>query len=385
MKKSNLLVHEKEIIKEYLSGSTYKKLGKKYNVCLETIRKFLMKRVVHRRNTRFSEKIESEICNTYLSGETTHITANKYGTCHATVCNILKRNRIERRTHKKLNDEQIEKVCQEYLNGASIPQLADKFIVCGVTILNVLKEKNVKRRTISEAVRIYSLDENFFNIIDSEEKAYWLGFIIADGCVTEYTLHMRLQIGDTRHLEKLKLALDSMHPIVIVQCENEAGEEYEQAVLNITSKKLVTALNKYGVIKNKVFKTYISENIPKEFMPHLCRGLVDGDGGINYDKSCKTWGINLAGTKRLLKEFDVFVQFYANIKNQRTLYKMKRSFKIVYKGNIQAFKVGTLLYENSNINCRLDRKYDNFFEIKRLFFNRYVLKFISKFMINDNK
>ena len=64
---------------------------------------------------------------------------------------------------------------------------------------------------------MYSLDENYFKVIDTEDKAYWLGFLYADGSITRFyktdkktgekvirslSLELGLQSGDKHHLEK---------------------------------------------------------------------------------------------------------------------------------------------------------------------------------------
>ena len=63
-------------------------------------------------------------------------------------------------------------------------------------------------------MKLYSVNENYFSVIDSEEKAYWLGFIAADGNIGGiYDFRIELQKQDLSHLEKLKVALNSTHPI----------------------------------------------------------------------------------------------------------------------------------------------------------------------------
>ena len=57
--------------------------------------------------------------------------------------------------------------------------------------------------------RKYNFDENFFDKIDTEEKAYWLGFIYADGAIFKRTLSIRLSTKDIHHLEKFKKILNT--------------------------------------------------------------------------------------------------------------------------------------------------------------------------------
>lgn len=47
-------------------------------------------------------------------------------------------------------------------------------------------------------------NRHIFDIIDSQEKAYWLGFIIADGYLNVDRRMLRIKLGDKdkNHLEK---------------------------------------------------------------------------------------------------------------------------------------------------------------------------------------
>lgn len=51
-------------------------------------------------------------------------------------------------------------------------------------------------------LRKYSLNESYFEKIDSEEKAYFLGFLFSDGSVSKYSLNLSLAEVDKEILEK---------------------------------------------------------------------------------------------------------------------------------------------------------------------------------------
>jgi hypothetical protein len=65
-------------------------------------------------------------------------------------------------------------------------------------------------RTLSEALRRYALDESFFNCIDTEDKAYWLGFLTADGLIGDDFVRIDLQLRDIDHLHKFTASLLQM-------------------------------------------------------------------------------------------------------------------------------------------------------------------------------
>ena len=72
--------------------------------------------------------------------------------------------------------------------------------LCG--IYDALKRWGIKTRSLSDSHKVYSLNENYLEKIDNEEKAYWLGFIYAAGYITENKLGISLAKCDKEHLRK---------------------------------------------------------------------------------------------------------------------------------------------------------------------------------------
>jgi|19_taG_2_1085344.scaffolds.fasta_scaffold59657_2 hypothetical protein len=129
-------------------------------------------------------------------------------------------------------------------------------------------------------------NHEFFDNVDSEYKAYWLGFIAADGCLTSgrNTLQVKLAPKDRSHLEKMKLDFVASH--VIYDCD-----KYCQ--LRLDSKKIATALRSRGISSCKTFNLSWDEiiyNLSDDMVSHFIRGYFDGDGcwgskGPKYPKS----------------------------------------------------------------------------------------------------
>ena len=110
----------------------------------------------------------------------------------------------------------ISKIISEYNSGRSSLELAEKYNVSKKVILDRLRKAHIDRRSISASKRKYSLNEDYFENIDTEEKAYWLGFLLADGNISysgRYNkgrhLRIALQNKDKNHLEKMKFSLKS--------------------------------------------------------------------------------------------------------------------------------------------------------------------------------
>lgn len=128
--------------------------------------------------------------------------------------------------------------------------------------------------------RKHTFDETFFDKIDTEEKAYVLGFIYADGCNATLPNTGSLNIGqDSRDIDilyKIKAAIKSTYPLLERVREN--GKK--AFVLYVYGKTISESLEKVGVVKHKSlilkFPTFIEDSL----MPHFIRGYFDGDGCI---------------------------------------------------------------------------------------------------------
>jgi hypothetical protein len=79
---------------------------------------------------------------------------------------------------RKLSEEECNNICDDYLFGLSYNLLSKKYGISTWKVSNVLKTNNIKSR-----VRKYNCNEDFFEKIDSNIKAYWLGLLFADGYV----------------------------------------------------------------------------------------------------------------------------------------------------------------------------------------------------------
>ena len=127
--------------------------------------------------------------------------------------------------------------------------------------------------------RILNINENYFETIDTEHKAYWLGLLMADGNVSDtnkkYVIRLLLKNED-EYLPKLFLK----------DIESESSihyDSYMRAEARVFCKKMFFDLNKLGIIPNKTGKESIP-NIPDDLFNHFVRGFFDGDGTI-YKRS----------------------------------------------------------------------------------------------------
>lgn len=145
------------------------------------------------------------------------------------------------------------------------------------------------KNTQSQIARMHTLDHFFFESIDTEEKAYILGFLAADGNVNpdKYGTEIRvcLHPKDRDILEKINTAWRSTYPIRIHQSTEKsgfAGTCREQPKLSVRSSQMEHDLAKYYIIPAKT-ATVRFPDIPIHLHRHYLRGLLDGDGYVNHE------------------------------------------------------------------------------------------------------
>lgn len=157
------------------------------------------------------------------------------------------------------------------------------------------------------ATRIYNFDENYFQDINTSEKAYWLGMLLSDGNVYKTQMTLKLQRRDRYLLERFKLSLSSEHPIH----DDISAEGHEFSSFFIGSKKLSQQLKSLGVIPNKTFNVKFPK-LEKQFISHFIRGYFDGDGCMYNNKRHHIWSIYSA-SKSFVKDLFTILKKETNL------------------------------------------------------------------------
>lgn len=168
-------------------------------------------------------------------------------------------------------------------------------------IYYLLSKYGIPRRSDKEKSTIYSVNHDYFSAIDTEERAYWLGFMYADGYVTKRNVvGLSLAIKDLQHLERFKLALQAMHPIR--QYTSSGYKEGQYCRLAFPSDKMTNDLERLGCVKQKtlILQFPSEQQVPPKFMKDFIRGYLDGDGCIT---GCNGHGprIKICGTMEMLE------------------------------------------------------------------------------------
>lgn len=176
----------------------------------------------------------------------------------------------------KLTDQQKIDVLRLYQEGYTCQSLSEQFGVVDESIRSLLKRRGIDRRT-----RKYVADESFFDEIDCEAKAYWLGFIFADGNVSGTTVAIALNEKDKSQLEAFCRAVNTDNPLEFRPSNNSWKAK-------VHSRHMVNTLKELGCVerKSKVIKV---PDISEGLLHHFYRGHFDGDGWITYRMQSGKW------------------------------------------------------------------------------------------------
>ena len=246
--------------------------------------------------------------------------------------------------------EQVQDMVTSYQQGESAQLIGKRYGTSHQVIQSLLAKQGVLLRSNADANRRQTYDAHYFQFIDTEEKAYWLGFLTADGCITpgkkpgqsmRLSLHLALQ--DYEHLVKLKSALQASQTI---------STSERSCSFTIFSSEIAADLVQHGILPKKTFSTKPAQVAP-ELARHYWRGVIDGDGYISKDRKQLT----LIGDYEVVSGFQAFVLAHcpkvkASIFRNENIY----TFKVTGTAAMQVLEV---LYEGATV-C-LERKYERAF------------------------
>lgn len=250
-------------------------------------------------------------------------------------------------------DEQVAYIIDKYVNeNYSLKQLGKEFGCSYGTIRNLLNKHHIASRGNKQG---YPRNEFYFNKIDTPEKAYWLGFLYADGCTHNGSSEVSIQLTDKEHIEKFKQAIGAINHKIVEIHDTRWENAKTLYMFSIKDKQLHADLCKWGCVPNKTFLINKIPNIPRDYVSHFLRGYFDGDGSLHYLKSTNNFRISFTcGSVEFLEDIQKELGTSLSIRNE----KGTNSNYLQISGRHQVERILNYLYKDSTESMRLDRKYD---------------------------
>jgi hypothetical protein len=221
-------------------------------------------------------------------------------------------------------------------------------------------------------------DYDFFEKIDTESKAYWLGFLYADGCVTDTGVVNLLLAGyEKEHLAKFKRAINAEHKLEerSDKMTSAKGVTRMQACVKIRlhSKLMCGHLERLGVKPRKTFNLRFPtpDQIPDHLLHHFIRGYFDGDGCICHshgDRYNGSWQFSVVSSNGFVRQLKKVLLQYVRI-DSWTIYPHPESKGISYFSVRTVPDINRLrdyLYQDATIY--LERKKTKFSELPIRYF-----------------
>ena len=253
--------------------------------------------------------------------------------------------------------ENIQNAIKEYENGEN-------------KNINIIAKNNKTsfRRLKKELIRLSllkpkSANYSIFDNVDDNEKAYWLGLIFADGCISSkkynsdnynhYIFELGLQSKDFKHVENFAK---------FIEFKNKIVKTKEMFRIIISNQHLWESLNSLGCVPRKSTILKFPNYLTNEQLPHFIRGYCDGDGCLTYcDKNHTIPKISFIGNLEFIKELNknLFVK-----KQNSIIRQAENVFVVTYTGK-NAYKLAKWLYDLKG--SKLQRKFEKYEEFRRLY------------------
>lgn len=262
---------------------------------------------------------------------------------------------------KKVSDEITQQIIEDYKKGKSIRQIEKDYDVTRRSVAQFLEEKQIKT-TKGNHYRKYTHQYDFFEKIDTEEKAYWLGFMFADGYILdnsnrygEDSFGITLNSKDIGTLEQFKRSIQSTNPI-----KDVSSNRRQLHRILMTSQKTVNDLIKHGCVKQKSLILEPPLGIPHDLIHHFIRGFFDGDGSIFWNKSqferhenwnTPSYSICITSTKKMI-EWIIDQVGFGNIHKEE---RREKTWYYKQSGNLKVKQFCQYIYKDATIF--MERKY----------------------------
>ena len=221
----------------------------------------------------------------------------------------------------------------------------------------ILKRNGIKRQKKSRLnMSRLALNVNYFKEINSNDKAYWLGFICADGNVKKTNNKISLISKDLEVIEGFKEAIGSGHAISKrVNYDKRTDKVYTGYSIQIGNEIFTKHIINLGVTSNKTDELEFPD-IDEKYYSYFIAGLFDGDGSISFRKNNKL-RINLISSKEIL---DFISKILLNMGvPELTRIKVSKNKPNVWKMHLykDAMKFLNYIYSDNNFKYYLKRKH----------------------------
>ena len=256
-----------------------------------------------------------------------------------------------------------EKIINLYAEGHGANYIAKLYNSTPHYVYKILKQNNIRIRSHREKSLKYTVNNNYFDEINSEDKAYWLGFLSADGYISNNNLiGLALSIKDEEHIYKFKASINATYPVNQYIASGYSTNKYSRLVIN--SPQMWESLTALGFTKTKTYDLRFPK-LDNNLYAHYIRGYFDGDGSWSISKkSLSGYTMKICGNDNFLKVMADHLSLSHNfIHKHKSIYCLEKSGKDVLR---------LMNYMYSNATIFLSRKRERWFLAQSLLAEKLI-------------
>ena len=311
---------------------------------------------------RILEERQEEIVKLYTNGESKISISRRFFMDSRTVTNILKTYNVYQRNQKEsclnYNKEEEGAMTDRFLKGEKMADIVKDFRISRNTLTKIFKNKNIKTRRRKDYC---NFNKNYFDVIDTEAKAYFLGLLYADGYNAQrkqagYVVII-LQYRDKHILDKLCLEVEHKVGVTITSCGYGS--------VRMCSCHFSERCAELGCFQKKslTLKFPTSEQLPHHLMNHFIRGYFDGDGCIS---ASGTPTMTIVSSDKFCEGLNEELSKIVGLKNLKNHNPKSNNITKSYRfgGKRQIRKFYDYIYKDATVY--LTRKKDKFISILNL-------------------
>lgn len=280
----------------------------------------------------------------------------------------LKEMFLDRKNTKVINSEVFDRIEILYNREYSIPKIADTLLISQTCVRRFIRTHELPPHTVNHANYLYDRDHNYFDNIDTPNKAYILGLLFADGCnyVDHNAIHLHLQEEDVDILTKIRDEIHYQGPLRFNPRHEKNNNHKNVWELVINDKHMSEALVEKGMVQAKSLIVTFPTCVPNNLLRHFVRGYFDGDGCLWFDEKRNKCQTQTCGTRDVcgrIKELmeilgcDCFITHPSYCKDNTVLVRTA--------ANKSSYKFLSWMYDDLRAeDIRMERKYQKYLEFK---------------------
>lgn len=274
--------HQKEIVALFLEGKSLRQIEIEHSIPRKSLSRWLKENGIQRKPLLSQQQLK-EAFERIDNGDSIVKVSQELNIPRQTLYTLFVQTGFISPLISIPSNFDVSKEHKAFMSGESLESISTRYEISASHVRTIFKEKGLPT---SRPSRTYTLNEDYFKTIDSSDKAYWLGFIYADGSIStglSHVLEITLKSSDINHLENFKEFIESNAPISERTIRlKEYEKEYQAVRLNVCSKTFIKHLQSHGIHPNKSLTKQLPD-IPSIYHDSFFLGYFDGNGSASKE------------------------------------------------------------------------------------------------------